>query len=158
MPGTARMTTTSTTRSSRTAIRLLWDTVASLSATPQLSYARSRDGVTLAFAVTGQGPPLVLVPWVPFSNLQMEYGNPVMRQVYDQLATRVMLVQYALLPPSRESNGPSLHQIQGSSRLRKSAGGGRGIRTPEGLHLSGFQDHRHRPLGHPSGDHNDTCG
>src|SRR5205823_11130007 len=37
-------------------------------------------------------------------------------------------------------------------------GGGRGIRTPEGLHLSGFQDHRHRPLGHPSGDHNDTCG
>src|SRR5437773_4562276 len=32
-------------------------------------------------------------------------------------------------------------------------GGGRGIRTPEGLHLSGFQDHRHRPLGHPSGDH-----
>ena len=32
-------------------------------------------------------------------------------------------------------------------------GGGRGIRTPEGLHLSGFQDHRHRPLGHPSGEH-----
>src|SRR6266851_7440338 len=35
--------------------------------------------------------------------------------------------------------------------LKKRAGGGRGIRTPEGLHLSGFQDHRHRPLGHPSG-------
>src|SRR5919201_1024573 len=34
----------------------------------------------------------------------------------------------------------------------KSEYGGRGIRTPEGLHLSGFQDHRHRPLGHPSGD------
>src|SRR5205085_12419577 len=70
------------------------DRVDSLSATPQLSYARSRDGVTLAFAVTGQGPPLVLVPWVPFSNLQMEYGNPVMHRVYDQLATRVTLVQY----------------------------------------------------------------
>ncbi len=65
-----------------------------LSATPQLSYARSRDGVSLAFAVTGQGQPLVLVPWVPFSNLQMEYRNPVMRQVYEQLATRVTLVQY----------------------------------------------------------------
>src|SRR2546429_9604066 len=70
------------------------DRVDALSATPQLSYARSRDGVTLAFAVTGQGPPLVLVPWVPFSNLQMEYGNPVMRQDYDQLATRITLVQY----------------------------------------------------------------
>src|SRR5256884_3750788 len=80
----AGYTPTSTALSSRTAIRLLSDTVGSLSATPQLSYARSRDGVTLAFAVTGQGPPLVLVPWVPFSNLQMEYGNPVMRQVYDQ--------------------------------------------------------------------------
>src|SRR5437016_799482 len=39
---------------------------------------------------------------------------------------------------------------------KKRSGGGRGIRTPEGLHLSGFQDHRHRPLGHPSGDPNDT--
>jgi hypothetical protein len=42
------------------------------------------------------------------------------------------------------------------SPLNSQSGGGRGIRTPEGLHLSGFQDHRHRPLGHPSGDHNDT--
>src|SRR5207248_1821977 len=70
------------------------DRVDALSATPQLSYARSRDGVTLAFAVTGQGPTLVLVPSVPFSNLQMEYGNPVMRQVYGELASRVTLLQY----------------------------------------------------------------
>src|SRR5450759_3726261 len=30
------------------------------------------------------------------------------------------------------------------------SGGGRGIRTPESLHPNGFQDRRHRPLGHPS--------
>src|SRR5438105_14019611 len=70
------------------------DRVDALSATPQLSYARTRDGVTLAFAVTGQGPTLGLVPSVPFSNLQMEYGNPVMRQVYGELASRVTLLQY----------------------------------------------------------------
>jgi DNA-binding CsgD family transcriptional regulator/pimeloyl-ACP methyl ester carboxylesterase len=34
------------------------------------------------------------VPWVPFSNLQMEYGNPVMRRVYEQLASRMTLIQY----------------------------------------------------------------
>jgi pimeloyl-ACP methyl ester carboxylesterase/DNA-binding CsgD family transcriptional regulator len=63
-------------------------------ATPLISFAPSRDGVTLAYAVSGQGPPLVLVPWVPFSNLQMEYGNPVMRRVYEQLTSRITLVQY----------------------------------------------------------------
>src|SRR6202165_5139442 len=52
------------------------------------------------------------------------------------------------------SNCPSdLWGIGSRLGLRpKSEYGGRGIRTPEGLHLSGFQDHRHRPLGHPSGE------
>jgi DNA-binding CsgD family transcriptional regulator/pimeloyl-ACP methyl ester carboxylesterase len=65
-----------------------------LTQTPELRFAHSQDGAALAFAVSGQGPPLVLVPWVPFSNLQMEYGNPVMRRVYEQLARRVTLLQY----------------------------------------------------------------
>ena len=63
-------------------------------ATPRISYARSRDGVTLAFAVSGQGPALVAVPWVPFSNVQLEYANPAMRIVFEQLAGRLTLVQY----------------------------------------------------------------
>jgi pimeloyl-ACP methyl ester carboxylesterase/DNA-binding CsgD family transcriptional regulator len=63
-------------------------------ATPRISYARSKDGVTLAFTVSGQGPPLVLVPWVPFSNLQLEYADPSLRGVYEQLARRLTLVQY----------------------------------------------------------------
>jgi len=40
---------------------------------PRISYARSADGVSLAFTVAGEGPALVFVPWVPFSNLQMEW-------------------------------------------------------------------------------------
>ncbi len=35
--------------------------------------------------------------------------------------------------------------------VRRIAGGGSGIRTHGGLHLTGFQDQRLRPLGHPSG-------
>jgi DNA-binding CsgD family transcriptional regulator/pimeloyl-ACP methyl ester carboxylesterase len=65
-----------------------------VAAETQISYTRGRDGVTLALAVRGEGPPLVLAPWVPFSNLQMDYGNPLMRLVYEQLATRVRLFQY----------------------------------------------------------------
>lgn len=61
---------------------------------PRISYARSRDGVTLAFAVSGQGPALVLAPWVPFSNLQLEYADPIMRETYAQLARGLTLVQY----------------------------------------------------------------
>jgi pimeloyl-ACP methyl ester carboxylesterase/DNA-binding CsgD family transcriptional regulator len=50
--------------------------------------------VTLAFTVIGDGPPLVLVPWVPFSNLRMEWENPLMGPVYAHLARRLTLIQY----------------------------------------------------------------
>ncbi len=56
---------------------------------PRISYARSADGVSLAFTVAGDGPALVFVPWVPFSNLRMEWQNPLLRRVFDQLAQRL---------------------------------------------------------------------
>jgi hypothetical protein len=40
---------------------------------PRISYARSADGVSLAFTVAGDGPAVVFVPWVPFSNMRMEW-------------------------------------------------------------------------------------
>ena len=61
---------------------------------PRISYARSADGVSLAFTVTGAGPALVFVPWVPFSNLQMEWQNPLLRGVFEQFAQRLTLVHY----------------------------------------------------------------
>ena len=61
---------------------------------PRISYARSADGVSLAFTVTGGGPALVFVPWVPFSNLQTEWQNPLLRGVFEQLAQRLTLVHY----------------------------------------------------------------
>ena len=61
---------------------------------PRISYARSADGVSLAFTVVGDGPALVLVPWVPFSNLRMEWQNPLLHQVFEQLAQELTLVHY----------------------------------------------------------------
>jgi DNA-binding CsgD family transcriptional regulator/pimeloyl-ACP methyl ester carboxylesterase len=61
---------------------------------PRISYARSADGVRLAFTVAGEGPALVFVPWVPFSNLQMEWQNPLLHRIFEQLARRLTLIHY----------------------------------------------------------------
>jgi pimeloyl-ACP methyl ester carboxylesterase/DNA-binding CsgD family transcriptional regulator len=61
---------------------------------PRISYACSADGVSLAFTVAGEGPALVFVPWVPFSNLQMEWQNPLLHRIFEQLARRLTLIHY----------------------------------------------------------------
>src|SRR5690242_60774 len=61
---------------------------------PRIGYARSSDGVSLAFTITGDGPAVVFVPWVPFSNLRMEWQNPVLNRVFQQMARRLTLVHY----------------------------------------------------------------
>ena len=61
---------------------------------PRISYARSADGVSVAFTVAGAGPGVVFVPWVPFSNLRMEWQNPRLSRVFEQLAQRLTLVHY----------------------------------------------------------------
>jgi DNA-binding CsgD family transcriptional regulator/pimeloyl-ACP methyl ester carboxylesterase len=61
---------------------------------PHISYARSADGVSLAFTVAGDGPALVFVPWVPFSNLRMEWQNPLLHRVFDQLSRRLTVIHY----------------------------------------------------------------
>ena len=61
---------------------------------PRISYARSADGVSLAFTAAGAGPALVFVPWVPFSNFRMEWQNPFLSRVFEQLAQRLTLVHY----------------------------------------------------------------
>ena len=61
---------------------------------PRISYARSADGVSLAFTVAGDGPALVFVPWVPCSNLRMEWQNTFLNGVFEQLARRLTLIHY----------------------------------------------------------------
>jgi hypothetical protein len=50
--------------------------------------------VSVAFTVAGDGPAVVFVPWVPFSNLRMEWENPLLNRVFEQLAQRLTLVHY----------------------------------------------------------------
>jgi pimeloyl-ACP methyl ester carboxylesterase/DNA-binding CsgD family transcriptional regulator len=50
--------------------------------------------VSLAFTVAGDGPALVFVPWVPFSNLRVEWENPFLGSIFAQLARRLTLIHY----------------------------------------------------------------
>src|SRR5215475_13606423 len=70
------------------------DRVGSVSSVPRISYARSADGVSLAFTVAGDGPALVFVPWVPFSNLRMEWETTFLNGIFEQLARRLTLIHY----------------------------------------------------------------
>jgi DNA-binding CsgD family transcriptional regulator/pimeloyl-ACP methyl ester carboxylesterase len=70
------------------------DTVERVRAVPRISYARSADGVSLAFTVAGSGLPVVFVPWVPFSNMRMEWELPALRRVFEQFARRLTVVHY----------------------------------------------------------------
>ena len=65
-----------------------------VSSLPRISYARSADGVSLAFTAVGSGPALVFLPPVPFSNLRMEWQNPLLRNAFEQLARRLTVVHY----------------------------------------------------------------
>ena len=61
---------------------------------PRISYARSADGVRLAFTTTGHGPALVFVPWVPFSNFLMEWQSTVLSSSFERLARRLTVIHY----------------------------------------------------------------
>ncbi len=61
---------------------------------PRVTYARTTDGVSIAYTAVGTGPALVLLPGVPFSNFVAEWKMPLLREVYERLGSRVRLIQY----------------------------------------------------------------
>ena len=59
----------------------------------QIRFCTARDGVRIAFATAGEGPPLVRVNnW--FTHLELDWVNPVWRHWSEFLADRRMLVRY----------------------------------------------------------------
>lgn len=61
---------------------------------PTIRQARTTDGVSIAWTSVGTGPPLILMPGVPFSNLAAEWRIPLLREAYERLAQDVRLIQY----------------------------------------------------------------
>jgi class 3 adenylate cyclase len=61
---------------------------------PRIQYAKTEDGVSIALSTLGEGNPLVLMPSLPFSHIQLEWQSPEARAWFESLARRRMLVRY----------------------------------------------------------------
>ncbi len=61
---------------------------------PQIAYARTADGVNIAYWSLGEGPALVSMTPPPFSHLQLEWDDPETRSWYQALAERYRLCRY----------------------------------------------------------------
>jgi len=59
---------------------------------PRIQYAKTSDGVDIAFATAGDGPPLLVVPSTPFSHVQAVWETSA--YLYQPLAERFHLVWY----------------------------------------------------------------
>jgi len=64
------------------------------SSEPSMRYARTSDGVTISYGSIGDGPALVLVSPVPFSNVVAQWRVPHLRDAYDRLSRQMRLIVY----------------------------------------------------------------
>jgi class 3 adenylate cyclase len=61
---------------------------------PRVQYARSKDGVNIAFWAMGEGEPLVIMPSMPVSHIEYEWQVPSWRNWYERLGQRRRLIRY----------------------------------------------------------------
>ena len=60
---------------------------------PRIQYAKTTDGVSIAFWTLGEGMPVVHMPLI-FSHIQLEWQIPECRRWYERLAEKRKLVRY----------------------------------------------------------------
>ena len=61
---------------------------------PEVRYAKTSDGVSIAYWAIGDGPALVLMPNTPLSNVQAEWRSPDRRRWFQRLAEGLTVVRY----------------------------------------------------------------
>jgi class 3 adenylate cyclase len=61
---------------------------------PRIQYAKTADGVNIAFWTLGEGVPFVQMPNLPWSHIQLEWQDPGRPRWYERLAEKRKLVRY----------------------------------------------------------------
>jgi len=61
---------------------------------PRIQYAKTSDGVNIAYSVMGEGPPFVIMPAAPLSELQAAPYVPDVQTFYNRLSPAHRLVRY----------------------------------------------------------------
>jgi len=54
---------------------------------PLVRYVSTDDGVSIAYWKVGQGPPLVILPTLPYSHILVEWDTPEWRRGYELAAS-----------------------------------------------------------------------
>lgn len=62
--------------------------------TPSIRYAKTRDGVSIAFATIGEGVPILFVPAAPFSHLEAMWELPGTAHWFERLARHAQVAIY----------------------------------------------------------------
>jgi pimeloyl-ACP methyl ester carboxylesterase/DNA-binding CsgD family transcriptional regulator len=61
---------------------------------PLIRYAATADNVSIAYWALGQGPPLVQLPALPHSHIQLEWEIPAQRRMFEIAASQRTFVRY----------------------------------------------------------------
>jgi class 3 adenylate cyclase/pimeloyl-ACP methyl ester carboxylesterase len=61
---------------------------------PRIQYARTTDGVNIAYWTMGQGYPLIQSTGAPFNHIQLEFSFPDYRDRYVEYARRFQLIRF----------------------------------------------------------------
>jgi len=61
---------------------------------PQIQYAQTKDGVSIAYWRRGDGPPAIHLPPLGWGHLQLESAYPSWRAWHDALAERLSLIRF----------------------------------------------------------------
>ena len=61
---------------------------------PRIQYAKTADGVSIAYSTLGEGGPLVWMPSFPWSHIQLEWQFPSFQRVTERVAQATHLVRY----------------------------------------------------------------
>src|SRR3990172_7617568 len=61
---------------------------------PRIQYVKTSGGVLIAFWARGEGPPLVILPNLTASHVQLEWEWDVRRIAYERLSQRATVIRY----------------------------------------------------------------
>jgi pimeloyl-ACP methyl ester carboxylesterase len=83
---------------------------------PRIQYAKTSDGVSIAYWALGEGAPLVYMPIPPFSHIQLEWEIAECREWYLRLAKRHKLIRYDGRGSGLSDRVVSDYSMEGQSR------------------------------------------
>ncbi len=61
---------------------------------PRIQFAKTEDGVSIAFYTMGEGTPVIFMPFIPWSHLEREWQMPEFRHILEPYIESFMLIRY----------------------------------------------------------------